>query len=90
MARQPQWAKGSLSRIHDHTQTHHTRLHSSGRVISPTQRPVPDTTLHSKETDIHAPAGFEPTIPPRERPQTHALYRAAAEIGIIGRYWHTV
>jgi hypothetical protein len=26
MAQQPQWAKAySLSRIHDHTQTHHTR-----------------------------------------------------------------
>jgi hypothetical protein len=27
------------------------------------------------------PAGFEPTIPVSERPQTHALDRAATEIG---------
>jgi len=34
-----------------------------------------DNTQHSRETDIHAPppAGFEPTIPASERPQTHAL-----------------
>jgi hypothetical protein len=30
---------------------------------------------HSQETDIHAPAGFEPAIPAIERPQTHALDR---------------
>jgi len=36
----------SLSRIHDHTQTHHTRQESSVRVISPTQRPLPDNTQH--------------------------------------------
>jgi len=27
------------------------------------------------------PAGFEPAIPVRERPHTHALHRAATEIG---------
>jgi hypothetical protein len=26
-------------------------------------------------------AGFEPEIPARERPQTHALERAATEVG---------
>ena len=52
----PQWAKvSSLSRIHDHTQTYHTRYDSSGRMISPTQRPLPDNKQHSQETDIHAP-----------------------------------
>jgi hypothetical protein len=28
------------------------------------------------------PAGFEPAIPARERPQTHVLDRAATGIGI--------
>jgi hypothetical protein len=27
-------------------------------VISPTQRPLPDNTQHSQETDIHAPGGI--------------------------------
>jgi hypothetical protein len=30
------------------------------------------------------PAGFKPTIPASERPQTHALDRAATGIGING------
>ena len=47
-------------------------------MISPSQRPLHDNTQHS---DIHAPAGFEPAIPGRERPQTHALDRAATGIG---------
>jgi hypothetical protein len=51
------------------------------RVISPAQRPVPDNNKPSQETDRHAPAGFEPTIPAGERPQTHALDRAATRIG---------
>ena len=50
----------------------HTTL---GRLFCPTQRPLPDNTQHS----MH-PAAFEPTIPASERPQTHALDRAA--IGI--------
>jgi len=37
----------SLSMLHDHTQTHHTQQDSSGRVISPSQRPLPDNTHHS-------------------------------------------
>jgi len=43
---------------------------------------LPDNTQHSQETDIHAPVGFEPTIPASERPQTHALDRAATGTGI--------
>jgi hypothetical protein len=30
---------------------------------------------------MHAPTGFEPVIPGGERPQTHALGRAAVGIG---------
>jgi hypothetical protein len=41
------------------------------------------TTRHSQETDIHAPAVFEPTIPASERPQTHALDRTATGIGFV-------
>jgi len=37
------------------SQSHHTRKDSSGRVISPTQRPLPDNTQHSQQTDIRAP-----------------------------------
>jgi hypothetical protein len=48
----------SLSRIHNHTQTHHTQYYSSGRVIGPSQRPLPENTQHPKETDIHAADGI--------------------------------
>ena len=40
------------------SQTHHTRQDFSGRVISPSQRTVPDNTQQSKETDIHSPGGI--------------------------------
>ena len=49
--------------IHDvsrsHTTTHHSRQESSGRVISSSQRPLPDNTQHSQQTDIHAPGGIQ-------------------------------
>jgi hypothetical protein len=75
----PSGAKGSsLARIHDHTQTHHTRLDSSGPVISPTQRPPPDNTQHSQETKIRTPGGIRIYKPrkqgatdPRLRPPGH-------------------
>ena len=38
-----------------HSTTHHSRLDSSGRVISSSQRPLPHSTQHSQQTDIHAP-----------------------------------
>jgi len=47
-------------------------------VIGPSQRPLPDNTQKSQETDSHAPAGFDLAIPASERPQTHVLHRAAA------------
>jgi hypothetical protein len=56
MAQQTQSAKASsLLRIHDHTQTHNTQQDSSGRAISPPQRPLPDSSQHPQETDIPAP-----------------------------------
>jgi hypothetical protein len=43
------WARpSSLSILPDHTQTHHTRYDFSGRVISSTQRPVPENIQHSQ------------------------------------------
>ena len=41
-----------------HTTTHHGRQDSSGRVISSLQRPLPDNTRHSQQTNIHAPGGI--------------------------------
>jgi hypothetical protein len=50
--------QGLQSRLPDHTQTHHTRWDSSGRVMSSSQRPLPENTQHSQETDIHVPGGI--------------------------------
>ena len=41
-----------------HTTTQHSRQDSSGRVISSSQRPLPDNTRHSQQTNIHAPGGI--------------------------------
>ena len=51
-----------------HTTRHHSRLDSSGRVISSSQRPLPDNTQHSQQTNIRAPGGI----------RTHDLSRRAA------------
>jgi hypothetical protein len=76
----PQWAKvSSLSRHHDHTMTHHSRYESSGRVISLTQRPLPDNT-HNRQASMPS-AGFEPAVPASERPETHVSYRADSGVG---------
>ena len=40
-----------------------------------------DNIQLSRATDIHAPAGFEPAIPTRQRPQAYALDRAFTGIG---------
>jgi hypothetical protein len=48
------------------------------------QRPLPDNTQQSQETNIHASGGIRahnPIIPSPERPQTHALDGAATGIG---------
>ena len=50
-----------------HTTTHHSRLDCSGRVIGSSQRPLPDNTQHSQQTNIHAPGGI----------RTHDLSRRA-------------
>jgi hypothetical protein len=51
-----------------HTTTHHSRYDSSGRVIGSSQRPLPDSTQHSQQTNIHTPGGI----------RTHDLSRRAA------------
>ena len=46
----------SMTRPHTHTHTHtHTLYDSSRRVISPTQRPLPNNTEQSQETATHGP-----------------------------------
>jgi len=79
-----------------HTTTQHNRQDSSGRVISSSQRPLPDNTQHSLQTDIHAPSGIRThnfsrraTVDLRLSPVFHnrwaaARYRARASI-IPGR-----
>ena len=60
--------------------TRHTRQGSSGRVISPMQKPLLTTqSIHKRETSM-SPAGFETAIPASERPQAHALDRSATGI----------
>jgi len=50
----------------------------SGRVISPTQPPLPDNSQHSQNINIHAPGGIRTLSPskraaadPRFRPRGH-------------------
>jgi hypothetical protein len=66
-----------------HSDTPHS-VESSGRVIGPLQRSVPDITHNIHETGNHAHEGFEPAIPAAsQRPLTHALDRAAIGNGFV-------
>jgi len=69
-----------VSRSHT-TTTQHSRYDSSGRMISSSQRPLPDNT-HNRQTSM-PPVRFETTISTGERPQTNALDRAATGTGCI-------
>ena len=60
-----------------HTTTHHSRYDFSGRVISSSQRPLPDNTPMPS-------VGFEPKISAGERLQTYTLDCVASEIGLSG------
>ena len=57
LERQPPMRHGFL--IHEiprsHTKTYHSRKDSYGRVISPSQSPLPDNTQHLQKTDFHVP-----------------------------------
>jgi hypothetical protein len=69
LAQQPNAGQGPLMLVvlRSHTITDQSRYDSSGRVISPSQRPLPNNKQHSQETDIHTPVGIEPAIPASER-----------------------
>jgi hypothetical protein len=65
-----------------------THKHSVG-LLWMSDQPVAETSTWQHTTlttDIHAPAGFEPSIPASDWPQSHALDRAATGIGSKGRY----
>jgi hypothetical protein len=86
MAREPLGGLGRLI-FRDFTITHfrHTTLSRTpldeGSAL---RRDLYLTThnIHKRQTSM-PPAGFEPAIPVSERPQTHALNRAATGIGIM-------
>jgi hypothetical protein len=61
-------------------------FYGSTAVYGPGQRPLPDNTQHSQQTDIHAPGGIRTQILVSERPKTHVLDRAATGIGKIRIY----
>jgi len=50
MAQQSPMGQGFMFTL----KTHHTGHDFSGRVIRPTQRPLPDKTQYSQQTDIHS------------------------------------
>ena len=62
-----------------HSDTPHSE-DSSGRVVSPSPRPPPDSTQHLQ--DIHVSGEIEPEFPTSERPQSYVLNRAF--IGVRG------
>jgi hypothetical protein len=84
MAQQPQWARASsLPRLHHHSQRHTTL----SRTPSARRRDFYVTThnTHKRQTSMPPPR-FEPAIPASERPQIHALDRAATGIGDVFCY----
>jgi hypothetical protein len=68
MAQQPLVSQGLLiiEASRSHSDTHHSRQDSSGQVISPTQRPLPNNTEHWQETDLHAPPGIRTRNPRKQ------------------------
>ena len=72
----PQWARTSLFMgFLDQTPRRTTVGRTPGRVISPTQGPLPDNTQQSQQTDIHATGGIG----------THNLSkRASVDLMLVG------
>jgi hypothetical protein len=70
----------SLQRLYIHTQTHQTRYDSSGRVIGPTQRPLPYNTQHSQRTDIHAAGGIRTRNPSKRAAAAPRLSARRVEV----------
>jgi hypothetical protein len=72
-----------LKGLRDHTHwTRPSRYDSSGRGISPTQRPLPDNTQQSQETGINAPSGFQIDNPSKRAAANPRLDRAATGISL--------
>jgi hypothetical protein len=89
MTEQPLVGQGFL--IIEASQSHSFRHTTLGRTPLD-ERSARRRDLHLTIHNTHKrqismpPVGCEPTIPARERPQTHALDRAAAGIGFIMLY----
>jgi hypothetical protein len=80
----PQWAKGLLI---IETWRSYSDTPSSVGILWTSDQPVADLYLtthntHNRQTSV-TPEGFKPTIPTSERPQNHALDRAATGIGFF-------
>jgi len=85
LARQPPVGQGLiiLEVSRSLSMTHHSRLDSSGRVIGSSQRPLPDKTQHSQQTDIHAPRWDSYPQSQQLGPQTYVFDRAATGTGCM-------
>jgi len=81
----PHWARvSSFTRFLDHTQRHITvgRTPLQEWSVRRTDLYLTTHNTHNRQTSI-SPVGFEPTISAGERPQTHALDRAATGTGTL-------
>ena len=78
LALQPKAGQGRLilEVASSHTMTHHGWQNPSGRVIGPSQRPLPDNTQQASMPS----AEFEPAIPARGRSQPFSLDPSTIEI----------
>ena len=89
MVRQPIVSQGLV--IIEASRSYSNTPHSVGLLWTIDQpdadRPLPDKTKHSQETDIHSYAGIRTRNPSNERPEAHALNRAA--IGIDNKSVYT-
>ena len=79
MARQSLVSQGLI--LAEASPSHSVRLlWTSDQLVAETSY----NTQPSQETNIHTPVGFEPAIAASERPQTHAIDRAANKKNPIG------
>jgi hypothetical protein len=62
--------------------SHHIRQGSSARVIIPSQRPQPDNTQHSQETDIYSPGEIRTRNPSKRAAADPRLKRS-----VDGQYY---
>jgi hypothetical protein len=58
-----------------------SRIHSDKWSAPHKENYLTTQNTHKRQTDRHVPAGFEHANPASERPQNHALDRAATGIG---------